>query len=283
MRNTYTLYQIDAFTHTVFKGNPAAVVSFTEFPSDEILQSIAAENNLAETAFVVKRPDGDNGKGGSYDLRWFTPTLEMDFCGHATIAASHALIHEMGETAPLTFHAQIGILRVDHGPAGYTLIAPKFKARTLPVDAFMTTAFGKTILSAYIANNLYIELPNAADVESHVPDMSAITALLAHHSTPDNILGVSLMAKGGHKKAGKYDFVSRHFCPLHGIDEDPVTGSAHSGLGPIWADRLGKAHLLALQCSSRAGELSLNVTSDTVEITGKAITYLRGEIIFNKP
>lgn len=275
---TYTLYQIDAFTDTVFKGNPAAVIPLEAFPADDILQSIALENNLAETAFVVARTDG------SYDLRWFTPAIEMDFCGHATIATAHALVQEMGVTSPITFHVQIGRLTVSHSQAGYTLYAPNYPATPLPIDEALRAEFGNNIVSAYIANNLYVELPTAHDVQGYTPDMVAITRILTAHSTPDNILGISIMAKGTKdmketKDTGEYDFVSRHFCPLHGIDEDPVTGSAHSGLGPIWADKLNKTILHACQCSPRGGDLSLKVKPDTVEITGQAVTYLRGEIV----
>ncbi|PHR91785.1 MAG: hypothetical protein COA69_11445 [Robiginitomaculum sp.] len=283
---TYPLYQVDAFTQTLFEGNPAAIVPLDVFLPDDILQSIAIENNLAETAFVVARTDG------SYDLRWFTPSAEIDFCGHATIATAHVLFEEHAQNTPpqdpLVFHTQIGTLNVTRaqigkaekttGKSGYVLHAPNYPCRPLAIDEYMIAAFGEDIRSASIANNIYLEFANAETVQNYTPLMVAITHMLEKHSASmPKPLGVSIMAPGNGKWAN-YDFVSRHFCPLHGIPEDPVTGSAHSALAPFWAARLGKNQLTAFQCSPRGGLLHLHVYPDAVHIIGQAVSYLRGEI-----
>lgn len=273
---TYPLYQVDAFTQTLFRGNPAAIVPLDTFLPDDILQSIATENNLAETAFVVPRADG------TYDLRWFTPSTEIDFCGHATIATAHVLFEEHAQNRPaknpLVFHTQIGTLNVTRSKAGYVLHAPNYPTRPLAIDKDMIAAFGDDIRGASIANNIYLEFANAKTVQNYTPRMAAITHMLEIHSasTPEP-LGVSIMAPGNGKWAD-YDFVSRHFCPLHGISEDPVTGSAHSALAPFWAARLGKNKLTAFQCSPRGGLLHLHVYPNAVHIIGQAVSYMRGEI-----
>ncbi|PHR55191.1 MAG: phenazine biosynthesis protein PhzF family [Robiginitomaculum sp.] len=270
--NTYTLYQIDAFTSELFKGNPAAIVPLPAFLPDALMQNIAAENNLSETAFIVQRSDNH------YDLRWFTPTSEIEFCGHATIASAHALIHEMGVPSPIVFHTQIGELKVSTSKAGYTLCAPNYPCVEIPISAEITAAFGINICGAYRAhNNLYIELETPKQVHEFTPDMPSITKLLDTYSDETNF-GVSIMAQGSHDRQTHFDFVSRHFCPLHGIPEDPVTGSVHSALAPFWAQRLGKTKLLACQCSPRSGVLHLDVFADEVQITGHAITYMQGQI-----
>lgn len=275
---TYPIYQIDAFTDTLFGGNPAAVMPLDGFFTDKIMQNIAQENNLAETAFVVSRDDG------SYDLRWFTPKAEIEFCGHATIASAHVLIHELGWQAPIVFHTQIGKLTVKHGEQGYTLCAPNYASQQISIDAALTQAFGTDIISAHKAvNNIYVELASAQAVKDYAPNMAAISNYLMSLSNK-TLHGTSIMAAGGGSFAN-YDFVSRHFAPLHGVPEDPVTGSAHSALGPFWAKRLGqngegKTHMTALQCSERGGVLHLHVRPDEVQITGRALTYLKGEIYF---
>ena len=246
---TLPIYQIDAFTDILFGGNPAAVVPLDRFLPGALMQTIAAENNLSETAFVAPRSDG------SFDLRWFTPASEIEFCGHATVAAAHTLIQELGHDAPLTFHTQIGVLTVAQSGAGYTLRAPNYPMTPLPVTDTLKAAFGPALITAYAArNNIYIEFNTAEDVHSFIPDMGLIAGVLKAqtkaHGPAD--MGASIMAIGDGRFA-KYDFVSRHFAPLHGVPEDPVTGSAHSALGPFYADKLGKTKLSACQCSVRSG------------------------------
>ncbi|MBL4871530.1 MAG: PhzF family phenazine biosynthesis protein [Robiginitomaculum sp.] len=268
----YPLYQIDAFASEIFSGNPAAVMPLSASLPDKVMQNIAQENNLAETAFIVQRADGD------YDLRWFTPNAEIEFCGHATIASAHVLIAELGHSPMVVFHTQIGKLDVTHTKLGYTLKAPLYQSSSIPIDKVINKVFGKNIVGVYHArNNIYVELVSAQAVKDFTPDMGAIADYLASLSK-DMFMGVSIMAEGN-GDFRQYDFISRHFAPLHGVPEDPVTGSAHSALAPFWAKRLnGKTELLAYQCSKRGGELVLSVGTDAVYITGQAITYLRGEI-----
>ena len=249
---------------------------WTVFLPTKLCKTLPKKNNLAETAFVVSREDG------SYDLRWFTPKAEIEFCGHATIASAHVLIHELGRQAPIVFHTQIGKLTVKHGEQGYTLCAPNYASLQIPIDAALIQAFGPDIISAHKAvNNIYVELASAQAVKDYAPNMAAISNYLMSLSN-ETLHGTSIMAVGDGSFAN-YDFVSRHFAPLHGVPEDPVTGSAHSALGPFWAKRLGqnsvdKAHMTALQCSERGGVLHLHVRPDEVQITGQALTYLKGEI-----
>jgi len=279
LMKTLPIYQIDAFTDKLFGGNPAAVVPLESFLPDALMQTIAAENNLSETAFTVPRADG------SFDLRWFTPASEIEFCGHATVAAAHTLIHELGHAAPITFHTQIGMLTVAHSEAGYTLRAPNYTMTPLPITPALQTAFGSNMSAAYIArNNIYLEMNDAASVYNFTPDMTLIGNLLtdfassSQRSPQDQAnMGATIMAVGDGRFA-KYDFVSRHFAPMHGVDEDPVTGSAHSALAPFYANKLGSAKLTACQCSARNGDLWLEVLGDAVLITGQAATYLRGQI-----
>ena len=272
----YSLYQVDAFTDQLFAGNPAAVVPLEQFLSTRTMLAIAQENNLSETAFTVPRSDG------SYDLRWFTPAAEIEFCGHATVASAHALHTELGVPSPITFHTQIGVLKVAISQDGYCLHAPNYPAKEIPITDDIKTAFGPNIISAHLArNNIYIELADADAVQNYNPDISAIAILLkaiADKGETREHLGASIMAAGSGAPS-QYDFVSRHFAPLHDVDEDPVTGSAHSVLAPYWAARLGKTEMTACQCSTRGGVLGLKVLDDEVLITGKAVTYMRGEIM----
>ena len=258
---TLPIYQADAFTDTLFKGNPAAVVPCRAFPPAEIMQAIAMENNLSETAFVVAR---DNG----YDIRWFTPMVEIEFCGHATIASAHILRTELGATFPLNLNAPIGPLTVEHDARGYHLSAPAYTCREIDITDAMTSAFPIEIEAAFAArDNIYIVTPHARTVRDFDPNFRAIAALGDH--------GVGLTAMGGHDG---YDFTSRLFFPAIDLDEDPVTGSAHCALGPYWSQRLGRTRLTAHQASKRGGHLVLNVSEDRVILTGQAVTYLRGEI-----
>lgn len=256
-----TLYQVDAFASRVFDGNPAAVIVLDEFLDDGVMQSIGAENNLAETAFCVPRADGE------YDLRWFTPTVEIDFCGHATIATAHVLKQELGFPDPFVFHTRIGRLCVIMKGQDYVLDAPIAQAKPLPISDAMRRAFPMPLLGAFEAGqNLYVVAERTTDIVNLEPDFSAILPL-SHH-------GVGLTAAG----EGQYDFTSRFFVPAEGIDEDAVTGSAHAALGPYWGNLLGKREMLARQASPRGGDLKISIKSDRVDIAGPAVTYLRGAI-----
>jgi len=257
---THTFYQVDAFTDTLFKGNPAAVMKLDDFLPDDLMQTIALENNLSETAYVV--PAGDHFK-----LRWFTPTVEIDFCGHATIATAHVLAAEYGLTPPFIFETKIGRLSVDIIEGRYVLDAPVSKAAATAITEAMRGAFPVPIETAFTAgHNLYVVFENEADIETINPDMSKIIPL-SHH-------GVGITAQS----SGDYDCVSRFFVPAEGIDEDPVTGSAHAAIGPYWAARLGKRKLTAYQASKRGGILWLDIGEERLKISGHAVTYMKAEI-----
>ncbi len=231
------------------------------------MQALAEENNLSETAYLVPR-----SAPGHYDLRWFTPTTEIEFCGHATIASAHALAAEHkaqpDDDGAYVFHTRIGALRVTRPEDNYVLRAPAAKATSMPVTAAMRAAFrGATITAAFHAGaNLYLVFGSAANVRTLTPDFTAIIALSDH--------GVGITAPG----FSDYDCVSRFFVPAEGINEDPVTGSAHAAIGPYWARRLGKENILAYQASARGGALHLTITGDYIDIAGPAVTVMQSEI-----
>ena len=257
---TLTFYQVDAFTDKLFKGNPAAVMKLEAFLPDALMQSIALENNLSETAYVV--PIGDHFK-----LRWFTPTVEIDFCGHATVATAHVLATEYDLPPPFVFETKIGRLSVDIQGRKYVLDAPIARAARVDLTEAMRAAFPVPLEAAFTAgNNLYLVFENEADVREIKPGMSNIIPLSNH--------GVGITARG----TGEYDCVSRFFVPAEGIDEDPVTGSAHAAIGPYWAGRLGKGQLTAYQASTRGGILWLDIGEERLTLSGHAVTYMKGEI-----
>jgi len=268
--STYPIYQVDAFADTVFTGNPAAVVPLQTFLKSGTLQKIALENNLSETAFVVRRPDG------SYDLRWFTPVVEVDFCGHATLATAHILLSELNAHSPLLFHTQIGPIEVTSNGARYTMRTPAFPMTEMQLTPALLAAFEHLPVAAWWSRkNVFLMFPAADIVAGFQPDFSIIKALSSEPNIDD---GVVIMAQGDGGNYQKYDFVSRYFVPAFGIDEDPVTGSTHASMAPFWAKRLGKPQLTAYQASQRGGVLELSVTDKHVLITGRAKTYMRGEI-----
>ncbi|MFN7651422.1 MAG: PhzF family phenazine biosynthesis protein [Acidobacteriota bacterium] len=251
------LYQVDAFTSKLFSGNPAAICPLECWLPDSVLQHIAAENNLAETAFFVKEPEG-------YRLRWFTPTVEVDLCGHATLAAAFVLLECLGLPADhVTFQSRSGPLTVHRQAYLYTLDFPSRPGAPVPVTAALSAALGAPPEAAYEARDLLCVFPTEADVAALSPDMKALAALphFAFIAT----------APGRH-----CDFVSRFFAPAQGIDEDPVTGSAHCTLTPYWAARLSKPALSARQISARGGDLLVELAGDRVKISGRCVLYLEG-------
>ena len=264
------LYQVDAFARRPFTGNPAAVCPLTEWLPDETMQLIAAENNLAETAFFVPLA----GQAADFHLRWFTPTFEIDLCGHATLATAHVLWHEHGFGKPeIVFHSQSGLLTVRREADGRLVLDfPSRPPRLLaPADypAVLTQALGPgaaTPLAVLAARDLVVEFARADEVLALQPDFAALARL--------GYIGLIATAPG----SGTVDFVSRFFAPEVGVPEDPVTGSAHSTLIPFWAAKLGKTELFARQESARGGELWCQLRGDRVDIGGYAVTYLRGEI-----
>lgn len=258
---TLPLYQIDAFASRVFEGNPAAVCPLEAWIDDESMQRIAAENNLAETAFFVKETDG-------YRIRWFTPTAEVDLCGHATLASAHVLYEFLGfgdET--ITFASRSGPLHVTKDKGMLTLDFPAQPPVSCPVPQAIVEAFGITPLEVLRHSDYIVVFEPQEDLTRLTPDFEALRRL--------DLRGVCITA--GHDR---YDFVSRFFAPKYGIDEDPVTGSAHTQLAPYWAKRLGKTALFAKQLSPRGGEVRCEIKGDRVLISGKATTYLEGRITF---
>ena len=266
---TLPIYQVDAFTNRLFAGNPAAVVPLQEWLPDETMQTIAAENNLSETAFVV--PAG----AAKWELRWFTPTIEVPLCGHATLATAFVLAEVMGEKAEtFTFSTlMVGDLTVSRDAEGWFVM--RFPRRPKTSDAIaiepVAAALGRrpdTVVEfATPGDTSWLAVFAAeADVIGLEPDFRAIAGL-----PPLNIIATA--------SGMSVDFVSRMFAPKAGLDEDPVTGSAHCSLVPYWAERLGKTTFTAKQVSARGGDLRCELDGDTVVVCGEAVLYLKGEIV----
>ena len=252
-------YQVDAFAARRFAGNPAAVLVLESYPEDGVMQAVAMENNLAETAFLVK-------DGGDYRLRWFTPKLEVPLCGHATLASA-AVVLERLEPArgQVVFHTQSGALTVRRGGQGYVMDLPARPSELCPEPQGLSGALGAAVRETWgnVFNYMAV-LESAAEVRALVPDMAAVERI----DRP----GIIVTAPGD---AG-YDCVSRYFAPRKGIPEDPVTGAAHCMLAPYWGKRLGKAELRAYQASPRGGELRCRLVGGRVELEGACVFYLEG-------
>lgn len=258
-----TLYQIDAFTNHLFSGNPAAVIPLDQWISDSLMQRLAMENNLSETVFFVPAARAD----ADYEIRWFTPEVEINLCGHATLAAAFVLFHVMGYSAPaIRFHSKSGILTVTRNLDKLSMDFPAWKPKPLsswPPE--LATALGKvTITGVHQYRDFLVELADEHMVQLCQPDFTLLKKLGQK---------VIITAKGS-----KADFVSRFFAPSAGVDEDPVTGSAHSQLIPYWGEKLGKKSLFARQLSKRGGELWCEYLGDRVTIAGQCVFYMKGEI-----
>jgi PhzF family phenazine biosynthesis protein len=253
------MYQIDAFTDRPFSGNPAAVVLLRGDAPASAMQALAAENNLSETAFV-------RAMGANWSLRWFTPTAEVSFCGHATLAAAHALMVEEKQAGPVRFVTAVGDLTVTAEDEGFTMRFPRFDPEPLDAgDPRLASALGRRPVAAFQARgNLFAVLPDEGEVRRCAPNMAAVEGL------PD---GLCVTAP-----AVDVDFASRYFAPSHGIPEDPVTGSIHATLAPYWAGETGRTSLEAVQASARGGSLRCTVKEDAVEVWGQAVTVFRAEL-----
>ena len=255
------LFQVDAFASRRFSGNPAAVMALDHYPDDALLQAVAAENNLAETAFLV--PDA-----GNYRLRWFTPRLEVPLCGHATLASAAVVMErlEPGRTA-VTFHSASGPLAVTRVNSGYSMDLPSRPTVSVSPPPQLGEALGGTPAVEVVADpfSYTVLLKDEATLRTLEPDFATITRL--------DRGGLIVTAAG----AGPYDFVSRYFAPAKGVPEDPVTGSAHCALVPYWAQRLGKTSFRAYQASRRGGEISCRLAGDRVELSGACVFYLEGQ------
>ncbi|WP_226668161.1 PhzF family phenazine biosynthesis protein [Microbulbifer aggregans] len=259
------IYQADAFTSELFKGNPAAYVPLSQWLEDALMQQIAAENNLAETAFTVPR-------GKEFELRWFTPGEEVPMCGHATLVTAHLLWTELGFSEPeIHFHTRSGELVVRKDDDLLALDFPAQHNQEIALTSNYAQALGAQPLQALEVkgsdDQLLLEFASAAEVASLQPDMRALLKL--------PYKGLICTAPGDGYDC---DFVSRFFAPAIGIDEDPVTGSAHTRLVPFWASKLDKTRLKAKQISPRGGELDCELSGERVLMRGRAVTYLRGEI-----
>jgi PhzF family phenazine biosynthesis protein len=254
------IWQVDAFTDRVFGGNPAAVCPLDAWLPDETLGAIAAENNLSETAFLVK--DGDD-----WAIRWFTPTVEVELCGHATLASAHVVFRHLEPwREAVTFRSQSGPLPVARGEAGLLVMTfPRRPATAVETPALVVQALGKTPRETWRARDHVAVLETEEEVRALAPDLRAVSALPGH--------GLVVTAPGR-----DVDFVSRYFAPQAGIPEDPVTGSAHCTLVPYWAARLAKRRLVAEQVSRRGGRLECEDRDDAVVIAGRAAEYLAGAI-----
>jgi PhzF family phenazine biosynthesis protein len=254
------IYQVDAFTIGPFSGNPAAVCPLDAWLDDATMQNIAAENNLAETAFIVAREEG-------YDLRWFTPTIEVDLCGHATLAAGYVVLnHLQPDLDSVSFETLSGTLIVTRDGERLSMDFPARAPTPVPVSKVLSEALGQAPSEVHLSRDILAVYDDEACVRSLSPDQARLLAL-------DEGLGVIVTAKGD-----TVDFVSRFFVPKGGIAEDPVTGSAHCTLVPYWAERLGKSQLIAHQVSPRGGELHCEHRGDRVIMSGQCVLFLTGSI-----
>ena len=258
------VHQVDAFTATPFGGNPAAVCLLPEARGHTWMQQIAREMNLSETAFLVSQGDG-------FDLRWFTPQVEVDLCGHATLAAAHVLWETgtLEADQPARFHTRSGLLTATRQGDWVELDFPALPDQAIAPPPGLADALG--ISPTYVGKNrfdLLVEVATEEELRSMTPDPTLLRAL--------PVRGIIVTSRSS---TGEYDFVSRFFGPAVGVMEDPVTGSAHCCLGPYWCKRLGKKEFVALQASDRSGVLRVRTNGDRVAIAGRAVTVMRGELV----
>jgi PhzF family phenazine biosynthesis protein len=255
------IFQIDAFTNRRFAGNPAAVMPMETFLADPVLQAIAAENNLSETAFLVPHE-------GDYRIRWFTPATEVPLCGHATLASAAVVMErlEPGRNR-LVFHSASGPLPVKRDSESYVMDFPARPSEPVSTPSGLAAALGDSPVEV-LANqfNYMVLLETERVLRNLRPDMAALASM----DRP----GVIVTARG----EGTWDFVSRYFAPAKGIPEDPVTGAAHCMLVPYWAKRLGKSEFRAFQASRRGGEILCRLVNDRTELQGECVFYMQGEV-----
>lgn len=256
-----SIYQVDAFTDQLFGGNPAAICPLEEWLPEETMQKIAAENNLAETAFYVRR-------GKRFDLRWFTPSFEIDLCGHATLATAYLLFVELGfEASQIDFNTASGILTVKKNE---DLLEMDFPSRKpVPADSLLEFEHALSIHPKEVlkSNDYFLVFENEEEIRKLIVNPALLTP------SKYNKRGVICTAKGN-----EVDFVSRFFVPGSTVFEDPVTGSAHCSLIPYWSEKLGKNYMEAHQLSQRQGKVYCSDKGDRVGIAGRAVTYLKGQI-----
>ena len=258
------IYQVDAFTDQPFAGNPAAVCILSGLREADWMQKVAREMNLSETAFLWRLEDG-------FSLRWFTPAVEVELCGHATLASAHILWETgvLAHSAQAKFHTLSGLLTAVHTPAGIEMNFPATPEEPAGAPSELITALG--VEARYAGRSIFdylVEVGSEEEVRNLKPDFALLREI--------PMRGVMVTSRAS---SPGFDFVSRFFAPRVGIDEDPVTGSSHCCLGPYWAEKLGKTELLAYQASERGGTLRVRVDGDRVHIGGQAVTVLRGELL----
>ena len=255
-------YHVDAFTGELFAGNPAGVCILSAFLADSIMQNIAAENRHSETAFVVPRADGD------FDLRWFTPTIEDDLCGHATLATAYVLALRKHSVWPVRFHTRSGLLTVAQDQDGFEMDFPARPPQPCETPAGLLPALGLEAALVMKSRDYLVVVDQAEQVRALSPDIAALAKL-------DMVNAGTIVTAPGE---GDVDYVCRLFAPAEGIDEDPATGSIHCTLAPYWAGRLGKDRLRAQQLSVRGGSMQCTIGGDRVKIAGRARLYLQGTL-----
>jgi PhzF family phenazine biosynthesis protein len=253
------IFQLDAFASRRFTGNPAAVMVLAAFPDDAVLHALAAENNLSETAFLVRDGDG-------YRLRWFTPKVEVPLCGHGTLAAAAVVMERLEPSRrEVVFQTASGPLPVRRGATGYVMDFPMRVLVPVATPPGLAAALGAEPLEVHAdAGNYTVLLDSAQRVRELAPDFARLAQL--------DRTGIVVTARGD----GDHDFTSRYFAPRKGVDEDPVTGGAHCGLAPFWAPRLGKREFRAYQASARGGEIVCRLRGERVELEGRCVFYLEG-------
>ena len=255
-----TIYQIDAFTNQVFSGNPAAVCPLETWLPDSTLQAIAAENNLSETAYYILTESG-------FHIRWFTPYAEVNLCGHATLAASYVIFELIGHpTNTITFTSKSGELTVRRNHDFLVMDFPSQPPSTCKIPQTLKNSLGNEPIEVLSAEDYMVVYETQDDILTINPNFEKLKSL--------NLRGVIITAKGEN-----VDFVSRFFAPKLGINEDPVTGSAHCELTPYWAKKLGKNQLISKQLSPRGGVIQCELKGDRVLLSGKAVKYMEGKII----
>ncbi len=256
-----TAYFVDAFAEQVFRGNQAAILLLERWLPDEVLQAIAAEHNIAETAYVVREGEG-------YRLRWFTPKVEVDLCGHATVAAAFVMKECLGLIGErVAFASKSGALGVEVSEGVYTLDFPSRPPVAVEADEYLLAGLGGKPEAVLAARDYCVVFGSEEEVRALRPDFATLKKAKKF----------AVIATAPGAQAG-VDFVSRFFAPAQGIDEDPVTGSAHSTLIPYWAARLGKTRMFAQQISERGGDLSCELRGERVGIGGRAVLYAKSEI-----
>jgi PhzF family phenazine biosynthesis protein len=254
-------YVVDVFTDKLFHGNPAGVCLLNDWIDDSLMQKIAFENNLAETAFLVKRDS-------YYDLRWFTPEMEIDLCGHATLGSAYVLMNHIDPAmSKVEFHTMSGVLTVIKEGDLFRMIFPSRKPVPCEKPELLEPALHTEVLETHSSRDLLVLIKDAKTLAELKPDLNLINKI-------DHVFGFIITAKGD-----DCDFVSRYFAPNAGIPEDPVTGSSHSTLIPFWSERLSKKKMTARQLSKRGGTLYCEDMGSHVEISGKAVTHMIGQIL----